>query len=286
MQKILLFFLHKLDDVFQSTAYYRNMKHRSQIIRGVRNMKAQLFKSVLAVATASMALGSFATQASAVNLTPSQEGEIDVGLGCIDPNQCLETSDNNLFPFIDSIVSEVDATTGWKSRLFIDNRATKSVYGENITLQQQDAGTNHAGFWFRPSEYNEDGYSEERGQLEVGTYTFNFSTVFEELTLKWFDTESNKTTGAIAINGVAVEEWVPSGSNNNIFEQTFKDVQSITLKMGKDNPSGTGDGVNFQMFGTPAPAPESVPEPATLGGLAVVGLALAGRRKLQNRDNA
>lgn len=247
-------------------------------------MKTQLFNSLLAITTATLALGGLATQASAVNLTPQTEGEIDVGLGCIDPNQCLQTSDSNLFPFIDSIVSETDVTTGSRSRLFIDNRLTESKYGDNITLKGNDAGTNHTGFWFRPSEYNEsDGSSEERGQLEVGTFTFNFSTIFEELTLDWFDTESTNTTGVTAINGIAFEDWVPNGSDKNIFSQTFTDVESITLKLGNDKPNGTGDGVNFQMTGKPAPV--SVPEPTTLGSLAIVGLALRGLRKRQNHGD-
>jgi hypothetical protein len=246
-------------------------------------MKTQLFKSVLAIATASMALGSFATQASAVNLTPSQEGEIDVG---VDVDGATYLS-NDLFPFIESIVSEKDTSTGGYSRLFIDSFTTSNTYAGGVQLGTKDAGTNHEGYWFRPSEYNEDGSSEEKGQLEVGTFTFNFSTMFEELTIKWFDTESPNTTGVTAINGEDITntdiDWVANGSNNNIVTQTFYNVQSIKLDLGNDKKNGTGDGVNFQMFGTPAPV--SVPEPATLGGLAVVGLALAGR-KLQNRDNA
>ncbi|MGB3535171.1 MAG: LEVG family PEP-CTERM protein [Microcoleaceae cyanobacterium] len=241
-------------------------------------MKTQLFKSVLAVTTASIALGSFATQASAVDLTPSEEGEVNVGLD-IDGAEYL---DNNSFTFIDSIVSEVDASTGSRSRLFIDDLTTQNTYTGGIRLKSKDAGTNHTGMWFRPSEFA-DGQSEESGQLEVGTFTFNFNTVFEDLNINWFDTESNNTTGVTAINGQTLDspDWVAKGSNGNIFTQTFANVQSITLKLGNDSPNGTGDGVNFQLSGNPVPA--SVPEPATLGGLAVVGLALAGRRKLQNR---
>jgi hypothetical protein len=243
-------------------------------------MKATILKSVLTVATASMALSGFATQASAVGLTPNQEGEINVGVEVED----AEYLSNDLFPFIESIVSEVDETTGTKSRLFIDSFGTANGYAGGVQLGTKDAGTNHEGFWFRPSEYV-NGESEEQGQLEVGTFTFNFNTVFEDLTINWFDTESSNTTGVTAINGVAVEnpDWVTKGKDGNIFSQTFTNIESITLKLGNDTEGGTGDGVNFQLSGNPVP--QSVPEPATLGGLAIVGLALAGRRKLQNRSD-
>lgn len=231
----------------------------------------------MAVATASIAMTGFATQASAIGLTPDKEGEVNVGVE-VEGAQYLS---NDLFPFIESIVSETDQSTGAKSRLFIDHFDTANDYAGGVKLGTKDAGTNSEGFWFRPSEYV-DGKSEEKGQLEVGTFTFNFNTVFEDLTINWFDTESKNTTGAVAINGQMLDspDWVPQGKDSNIFTQTFKNVESITLKLGNDKVNGTGDGVNFQLSGNPVP--QSVPEPATLGGLAIVGLALAGRRKLKN----
>ena len=251
---------------------------KRKLIARVKHMKVTILKSIMAVTTASIAFSGFATQASAVGLTPNQEGEVNVGVEV----EGAEYLSNDLFPFIESIVSEVDDTTGAKSRLFIDSFSTSNTYAGGVQLGTKDAGTNHQGYWFRPSEYV-NGTSEENGQLEVGTFTFNFNTVFEDLTINWFDTEFNNSTGVTAINGVALENpnWVAKGSDSNIFTQTFSNIESITLKLGKDTVNGTGDGVNFQLLGNPAP--KSVPEPASLGGLAIVGLALAGRRKLQNR---
>ncbi|MGB3404993.1 MAG: LEVG family PEP-CTERM protein [Microcoleaceae cyanobacterium] len=243
-------------------------------------MKRPLLGSILTIAAASAAFGSFVTPAKAIGLVPDQEGEIDVGVEIED----AEYLSNDLFPFIESIISEVDETTGSRSRLFIDNFTTENEYVGGVSFRTRDSGTNAEGFLFRPSEYDEEtGLSEERGRLEVGTFTFNFNTLFEELTISYFDTESVDSTGAIAINGVALEnpDWVPQGDNNNIFTQTFQDIESITLKLGRDTISGSGDGVNFQIAGTPATA--TVPEPATLGGLAIIGLALFGRRQLQKR---
>ena len=245
-------------------------------------MKRLLLGSILTITTACTAFGSFATSVKAVGLIPSQEGEIDVGLDI----EGAEYLSNDLFPFIDSIVSEVDQSTESRSRLFVDDFTTTNEYADGVIFDSRDAGTNPEGFWFRPSEYNEEtGFSEEQGQLEVGTFTFNFNTIFEELTVSFFDTESNNTTGAIAINGVALEnpDWVTKGSNGNTVTQTFQDIESITLKLGVDIEDGKGDGVNFQIAGTPTTA--TVPEPTTLGGLAIVGLALF-RRQLQKRSDA
>jgi hypothetical protein len=246
-------------------------------------MKRPLLGSILTIAAASAAFGSFVMPAKAIGLVPTQEGEIDVGVDI----EGAEYLSNDLFPFIESIVSEVDETTGSRSRLFVDDFSTANEYAGGVSFGNEDAGTNPEGFWFRPSEYNEEtGLSEEQGKLEVGTYTFNFNTVFEELTLSYFDTETIDSTGAIAINGVALENpnWVPKGSNGNMFTQTFQDIESITLKLGRDFEDGKGDGVDFQIAGTPTPV--TVPEPATLGGLAIIGLALASRRQRQLRNDA
>jgi hypothetical protein len=227
-------------------------------------------------------VGSVAPAASATSLMSqiNTEGELDVGLGCLDAAQCLDAAG---LPYISSITSLVDSTTGTKSRLFIDNLNTANEYDENTFLEERDAGTNHVGWWFRPSEY------EENGQLEVGTFQFDFSTVLSSLTVDFFDIES-KETGILAINGESLASpdfvtWAESGfADGNIVSQTFTDISSITLKLGRDVDNGTGDGVNFRFSEIVAAAPEDVPEPATVLGLLGVGaIAAVSHRKQQGQ---
>lgn len=204
-----------------------------------------------------------APSALAAGFAPiAQEGEIDVGLGCLDSQQCFASSS---LPFIESITSLTDASTGSKSRLFIDNLSTKNQYGSSVTLEKKDAGTNHQGFWFRPSEV-----TEEKGQLEVGTFTFLFEDLLSNLTIDFFDTEFLNSTGVLAINGVdlSTPDWIAKGKNSSIASLTYQNVQSITLKLGNDTLQGTGDGVNFRFSNIEV---ADVPEPGTLIGLMGVG---------------
>jgi hypothetical protein len=234
-------------------------------------------KTILAAATATLSWGAIATTASAYDFVPQQEGEINVGLGCYDG--CIE-----LDPIFESITSLTDSSTGSRSRLFVDNLATKSTYNSGQTVfQKKDAGTNFSGFFFRPSEYNEsNGYAEENGQLEVGTFEFTFSSVISALTIDFFDTESKNTTGALAINGTSlIPDYVSKGRDGNLVSQTFFDVKSITLKFGNDTASGTGDGVNFKMAGEPA---VGTPEPGTIAAGLMASSMIAAARKRQKRN--
>ncbi|NEO87810.1 MAG: PEP-CTERM sorting domain-containing protein [Spirulina sp. SIO3F2] len=236
-------------------------------------MKGLFTKALTSTIVASAMLAAAANAANAFDFVPQQEGEIDVGLGCYDG--CIQ-----LDPIFESIISLTDSSNGSRSRLFVDTLATTNTYnagGSNeLFFKKKDAGTNNSGFFFRPSEYNEGSdYSEETGQLEVGTYQFNFSSVLSELSIDFFDTESTRTTGITAINGESFTDWVARGGNNNLQTKTFNDVSSITITFGNDSPSGTGDGVNFRMEGAKA-----APEPFSMIG---AGLALGAGALLKNR---
>jgi hypothetical protein len=235
-------------------------------------MKRLSLLPIASVVVSATILGAIAPAASAFNFVPQQQGELNVGLGCLDT--CIDAG-----AIFESIVSLKDSSSGSRSRLFVDyfgkGDVTQSYGNGQVVLKTKDAGTNADGFWFRPSEYNEStGFAEEQGQLEVGTYLITFAQELSELTIDFFDTESSKTTGVLAINGqnLASPSFVPSGKDSNIFSQTFTNVRSIIIKLGNDTPSGTGDGVNFRLAGVPVPEPTSVPEPASILGL----LAIAG----------
>ncbi len=239
-------------------------------------MKRQLLISLIATAATTATLSTFSANAFAGSLVPQKEGEINVGLGCIDtdPDKCIDPSS---IPFIESIESITDSSTDARSRLFVDDFSTANTYGSGtnaIQFQIRDAGTNPNKFWFRPSEHNE-----ENGQLEVGTFKFTFTQALADLTIDFFDTESKNTTGVIAINGVELNspEWIEKGNDGNIVSQTFFDITSITLKLGHDNNRGTGDGVDFNVSSV------DVPEPAALLSLLAVGLVgAASRSKKEN----
>lgn len=236
------------------------------------------------VATSTAIAGILAPTASAAGLTTipltlPPEGEIDVGLGCLDPAQCVAPHS-----LISSIESLVDATTGSKSRLFMDNLLTDNTYsdpvtGETVILGAGDLGTNPSGFWFRPST------DEEQGRLEVGTYKFTFAQKLTELDFTFYDAERWRRTGVVALNGVEINQFYPGHGNNGQTTKTFFNVDSITLKLGYDNPEEgeSGDGVDFQLVAR-LPVPMGVPEPSTVLGLgAVAAMGALGLRKGKNR---
>lgn len=224
-------------------------------------------------------------QAQAISLVPQGEGQ--VSLSNVDGGACFSGTCLDLNPLISSVESLTDATTGTQSLLFVDDLTTENYYdGTAIHFEAGDVGTNPSGYWFRPVEVssidsNGDRNYEENGQLEVGTFKFNFAKAIEKLTIAYFDTESNNTTGVfggvLGTDGLLVngDNPIPSGSNSNIKYQTWSNVTYITLKLGKDT-NGTGDGVDFQM---------SVPEPTSMASFALVGIA-GGLGALRKRRTA
>ncbi|EAZ88163.1 LEVG family PEP-CTERM protein [Crocosphaera chwakensis] len=251
----------------------------------------------------------FVSQVSAqVSLVPQQEGEIFLnnGLGdfngsnfsCLDGNSSptcinLTTSTAGL---ISSVVSLSDNSSGEQSRLFVDNLLTASSYGGGVvSFGAGDRGTNPSGYWFRPSEVNE-----ENGQLEVGTFRFEFAQIIPELTVHYFDTERNGETGvddgtnSFGVTGVNAGATllsgfnpVPAGPDSNIRKQTWGNVSFITLTLGFDKPNSTGDGVDFQLETPPNSGnPAAVPEPLTiLGAGAAMGFGGFFKKKLAKSSN-
>jgi hypothetical protein len=221
------------------------------------------------IATSTFATGLQAPAASAAsfNLVGTQEGELNVG---VDGGDYIGTHS-----LIDSIESLVDSSSNAKNLLFVDSLATRSQYRNgSIDFLKKDAGTNQTDYWFRPSDPGE-----EKGQLEVGTFKFNFTQMLDDLTIDFYDVESWET-GVLEINGLALDSpnYLRSAPNNAIQSLTFNDVESIVLKLGKDKPSGTGDGVSFRMTAT-LNDPIQVPEPSVILGLGAVAAGVLGLRK-------
>ncbi|MDJ0601980.1 MAG: LEVG family PEP-CTERM protein [Crocosphaera sp.] len=277
----------------------------SQVIKHLS--KYLLSVAVTGVTTIGATLSASA-QITEVPLVPQQEGEVDLlqssGIACLDPNQCLDVP--SLVGPITNIESLVDSTTGTKSRLFVDNFGTVNSYGTGKsrvqfgTIDLPGDGTTspivdddgNPIYWYRPSERQLNGGTEERGNLEVGTFTFSFSPTIPEIKIQYFDVESGNTTGLLgAIDRSQTDATLVSGANpipipvgdKTIYEQIWADVNYITIKLGNDTMLGTGDGVNFIITNRidNNVDPTAVPEPLTmLGAGAAVGFGGFFKRKL------
>jgi hypothetical protein len=231
-----------------------------------------------------VSLGVVANSASAGTLVPQVEGEINVGVGsAIGGGTYISTSGI-------SITSLVDASTGTKSRLFVDKAGTANNYGSLIKFLANDVGTSELTnqYWFRPVAMLADGVTPrvENGQLEVGTYKIDFDNIISSLSVsvRWFDTEDIGTSFSAydALGNLISSGDITPGVNSNIQDRTFANVKSLILNLGQANSpkfGSTGDGVLFQMT-----ASQSVPEPGLILGLGTA--ALAGVASKRKRDKA
>jgi hypothetical protein len=227
---------------------------------------------------------------AAISFVPQQEGEINVGFGQSLASSYLETPGMR-------VTSLADSSTGTKSRLFVDRAGTNNNYGSNnqIRFLSRDIGTAESSnaFWLRPVAMLADGLRPrvENGQLEVGTFRFDFDNPLLDLVVSFFDTESAGTSfSAYDSAGSLISAGnVAARGNNNIQNHSFSNVKSIVLNLGQANTSNfnaTGDGVNLQMSGTPTTPSEDVPEPLTMGGMALAAMGLGYARRRRTHTHA
>ena len=234
------------------------------------------------VAASTMVVGLVAPSAMADPL--NVEGEFETGFGCLE--DCLEMP----VGFIDSVVSLAwaDAETGENqySRLFLDNLDTANTYTdgtETVQFSDGDIGTKTEGYAFRAVAPGE-----ENGQLEVGDFEFTFTKAIDELTISFFDVESNNSTGVTHVNGQSITSdafgnpsVIPTSlGDSSLASMTFYDVESLILTVGKDRAGTSGDGVTFWLHGFEESI-EPVPEPSSILGLGF--LAAAGAFGLRKR---
>lgn len=240
----------------------------------MKNSTALIGKLATSALGCALLFGAIAPQASAFNLVPQQEGEINVGVG-----NPMQSGSSYIGTPGFAVTSLIDSSTTTLSRLFVDRAGTANTYGA-VRFNANDIGTAEgtSQYWFRPVAMKADGVTTrvENGQLEVGTFRIDFAKTMASLLVRWFDTERANATsytaydaaGSLVSSGV-----VQAGANNNIRTATFANVKSLVLNLGEAYTTGTGDGVNFQMEG------EAVPEPMTMGGLALGGAWLANARR-------
>ena len=250
----------------------------------VLNRKASFIASLAAVAVVGTGAIAPASQAATISLVPQQEGEVDLdNLACLTAT-CF-TLDDSIFS---SVTSEIDSSTQTRSYLFVDAKGTKNTYndlvnGGTFTFGIKDLGTTEPEkqFWFRPVAVNPNGTLIEKGQLEVGTFTFEFAKVLSSLNLSFFDTEKENGTSfeVFYADNTSQVVTVAKGPDSNIQDFAFNNVSKIRLNLG-ERSGATGDGVTFQ--GT-----ASVPEPGMVLGATVAAIAgIAGRRRQQAAPKA
>jgi hypothetical protein len=252
------------EDYYLASPYLYSVEFNSKKGNPMKFATLLQFLSVSAFG-AGVLFGISASPARAFTFVPQEEGEINVGLGdALGGNSYLAT------PSL-TVTSLVDNSTGTRSRLFVDKAGTTNLYGA-IQFLARDAGTSEESnnYWFRPVAVKADGVTSlvEQGQLEVGTFQFDFANPVSQLVVRLFDTEWQGGT-SFSVNGGG---WIDvlAGENNNIRELQLNNVSSLVLNLG-EHYGATGDGVNAQVA--------AVPEPTTMAGLALAGAGFAAMRR-------
>jgi hypothetical protein len=232
---------------------------------------SQLVKVLVASTLGLSVLASMPAAKAGVSIVPSTEGEIKLlnNGGCLSLAPCIDTTS------LGYTVTSLDYDQNYNpSLLFADNSSTENDYGFGIKFDLPDAGTNPlAGInTFRPVAMKKVGL-DEKGQLEVGRFLFDFmGKTISEVTLDFHDVELSGSSGILKVNGNPLSQLLNFGPNNNIQTLVLKDVQSFEVQLGTiGSPFPTGDGVDLNV---------KVPEPTTTASLGLLAMAgVFGLRK-------
>jgi hypothetical protein len=245
-----------------------------------------LSAKILAAATLSFGIFTFATAANATSLVPTNEGEIALKNN---GNTCLSDAANciNTAPLGYTVESFSYNPKYQASLLFSDDSKTQNNYskgGLGITFLKTDEGTTSpAGTtFFKPVALDSKGRPVENGRLEVGLFEFVFDKAVNGLELNFFDVEDSGFSGLLEVNGVAVNNLLDGGPDKNFQKlPILNDVKSFKVKLGEPKTKtfpGTGDGVLLQA---------SVPEPGNVVSLGVLVVAgVYGLRKGKKASQA
>ena len=218
-----------------------------------------------------------APAAQAGSFLPQQEGEIGLkNINFLNENDQRNIDTSELGFSVTSLKYSEDYGL---SRLFVDQKGTENQYGSGIKFQVKDQGTNEKNneFMFRSVAYDKDGNPVEGGELEIGSFLFEFDRAYEKIELDFLDVETSGFSGILKVNGESVSnKLLAAGKDNEIQKLTLENVSSFEIQLGDPSGfNGVGDGVNLSGI-------QSVPEPTTtfsLGALAVAGMFGMKKRK-------
>ena len=253
-------------------------------------MNTSIVSKLTAAALSLGAITLLAPSAMAGSLVPNKEGEVNVGLGLVDPAQSASVKGFSITSLSSADLGRSDNIT--RSRLFVDETSTANYYSEGYQFDAKDVGTNGQGLWFRASD------PEEKGQLETGLFKVDFAQAVASLTVDFFDVEFSGKTGILSyvrgdgtvVNANDMIGWREiqydargASVDGQLHQRIYSDVKSIILKIGDDvqtmGANGkelTGDGVLFRLTAQGMPSAD-VPEPGMVLGLS--GLAFAAMLK-------
>jgi len=314
------FFLQKIDVFFLGVAYHRNMRHRTQIIDGVKIMMIRNIRNIVGTVAATACLSFMVGQtAQAGQLHNGWNYSIDSfsdGSGGGD----YEIKGLAIKELEDSIVVGLSGGLSW---------------GENSNnITWGDLFFNFSGEDFNTASQNGDlfavKFANNDTDLQLGVYQdVTASTITNPDQGMYNSLQQYYDWGWERENTMGTDISTKQEAYDYFGQGAFKNVIGSGQKVGEINKLDSSQlanlGLDFGHFSANAPQIfgfefsksliqnadlksgdymahlflecgndgvalvgniKDVPEPATLGGLAIVGLALAGRRKLQNRNNA